>query len=236
VTIAQGGILNRSPEHLLVAALAFAGDRAPVRSRETLGLLQEIVHHELRSDLDNMDASSPKDQPPTETGELGFHDNYERAFLTITLGIAASGFDVLGVAAGQRPADLIEIPWDQLSDAPAKRECGDLVLQVCGDDPYVVEHVVHRVEEELGDRLAVVWTQAGIQRYTTRRSRASRREARALNGFLDGTSNLRPRDNPDDAQLVFVDPDHVHEYPPLPQPGQQTGYPGSGPTFPSELR
>src|SRR5438876_3817582 len=107
----QGGILSRPPEHLLVVALAFAGDRAPARSRETIGLLQELVHHELRSDLDDMDASSPKDQPPAETGELGFHDKYERAFLTITLGIAAAGFDALGVAADERPADLIEIPW-----------------------------------------------------------------------------------------------------------------------------
>src|SRR5436309_7453726 len=104
----QGGILTRPPEHAVVAALAYAGDRAPARSRETIGLLQELVHHELRSDLDNMDASSPKDQPPAETGELGFHDNYERAFLTITFGIAAVGFDALGVAADQLPADLIE--------------------------------------------------------------------------------------------------------------------------------
>jgi hypothetical protein len=28
----------------------------------------------------------------------------------------------------------------------------------------------------------------------------------------------------------------VHEYPPLPQPGQQGGYPGNGPTFPGDLR
>lgn len=236
MTFAQGGILNRPPEHVLVAALAFAGDRAPARSYETLGLLEGLVQHELQSDLDDMDAGSPKDQAPAETGELGFHDHYERAYLTITFGIAAAGFDALGVTADQRPADLIEIPWDQLGDTPAKRESGDLVLQICGDDPYVVEHVLRRVEEELGDRLAVVWTQAGVQRYTTRRSRPSRREARALIGFLDGTSNLRPRDNPDDADLVFVDPDRVHEYPPLPQPGPQGGYPGGGPTFPGDLR
>ena len=48
----------------LVAALAFAGDRSPARSRETIGLLQELVHRELRSDLDDVDANSPKDQPP----------------------------------------------------------------------------------------------------------------------------------------------------------------------------
>jgi deferrochelatase/peroxidase EfeB len=230
----QHGILERSPEHLAVAALAFV-DRTPTVARDTLELLREIVRRELRSDLDEMSPGSPKDQPPAETGELGFLDGYDRANLTITAGIAASGFEALGVAPNQLPADLIEIPWDQLADAPAKRESGDLVLQVCGDDPYIVEHVLRRVQEELGQRLAIVWTQAGVQRYTTRRGRASRREGRALNGFLDGTSNLRPRDNPDDFKLVFVDLDHV-EYPPLPQSGQQGGYPGTGPTFPGDLR
>ncbi len=198
-------------------------------------MLQELVHRELRSDLDELTPQSPKDEPPAETGELGFQDHYERGFLTITLGIAASGFDALGVAAEQRPADLIEIPWDQLGDSPAKRDSGALLLQICGDDPYVVEHVLRRVEEELGGRLSVVWTQAGVQRYTTRRSRPSRREARALIGFLDGTSNLRPRDNQDDRGLVFVDPDRT-DYPPLPQSGQHPGYPGTGPTFPGDLR
>lgn len=232
----QQGILNRPPEHLLMATLAFIGDRTPQRSRETLELLRELVHRELRSDLDNMDAASPKDTPPAETGELGFADHYDREFLTVTLGISASGFDALNTAADQRPADLIPIPWQQLGDSPQKADSGDLVLQICGDDPYVVEHVLRRIEEELGDRLAGVWTQAGVQRYTTRGSRPSRREARALIGFLDGTSNLRPGSNDEERQLVFVDPDRVHEYPPLPQPGQTSGYPGGGPTFPGDLR
>jgi Dyp-type peroxidase family len=231
----QQGIANRPPEHLLVVALAFTGDREPSRCHETIGLLQTLVHHELQSDLDNMGPESSKDQPPAETGELGFKDGYDRAFLTITFGLAVSGFDALGVAQDQRPADLIEIPWAQLSDTPAKPESGDLILQICGDDPYVVEHVERRIEEELGDRLTVVWTQAGVQRYTTRRGRVSRREARALNGFLDGTSNLRPQD-PNDARLIFVDPDLVHEYPPVPSSGQQGGYPGTGPSFPGDLR
>jgi deferrochelatase/peroxidase EfeB len=231
----QRGILDRPPEHLTVAGLAFV-DRSPAGSRATLERLSELVRREWRSDLDTLDPASPKDQPSAETGELGFADNYDRAALTITFGIAASGFEALGVAPDERPADLIQIPWDQLGDVPAERESGDLVLQVCSDDPYVVEHVLRRVEEELGESLSLVWTQAGVQRYTTRRSRTSRREGRALIGFLDGTSNLRPRDNPDEARLVFVDPDRVPEYPQLPQPGQQPGYPGSGPTFPGDLR
>src|SRR4051812_1585656 len=215
----QRGILDRPPEHLTVAALAFI-DRTPNGSHAIVDAVRDLVRREVSSDLDNLDPASPKDQPPAETGELGFVDGYDRANLTVTFGISASGFDALGVSADDRPADLVSIPWDQLGDAPAKRESGDIVLQICSDDPYVVEHVLRRVEEELGDRLTVVWTQAGFQRYTTRRGRTSRREGRALNGFLDGTSNLRPRDIPDDATLVFVDPTRVGEYPPLPQPGQ----------------
>jgi Dyp-type peroxidase family len=114
-----------------------------------------------------------------------------------------------------------------------------LLLQICADDLYVCEHVVRRIEEELSASLRVVWTQIGSQRYTTRTGRTSREEGRALIGFLDGTSNLNPRRSPDDARLVFVDPDDVGTYPPNPpaQPGA-TGPYGStttGPTFPSDL-
>jgi deferrochelatase/peroxidase EfeB len=120
----QSGILSRAPEHLLLAALAFPGDGA-AGNRETLGLLQSLVERELSSNLDDMDAASPKDQPPAETGELGFHDHYDRANLTVTLGIAAGGFEALGVAVEQRPADLIEIPLDQLGDNPRRNAKAD---------------------------------------------------------------------------------------------------------------
>jgi deferrochelatase/peroxidase EfeB len=232
----QAGITNRPPEHLLVVALNIAGERTPERSRETILLLQGIVERELKSKLDETTPLSPKVVPSPETGELGFADNYDRAHLTITFGIGATGFDALGVPPAERPQDLVPIPWGQLGDAPADAENGDFVLQICSDDVYVAEHVLRRVEEELGDRLAVAWSQLGSQRYTTRQGRTSRREGRALIGFLDGTSNLNPRHKQEDRELVFVDPEKVAGYPPLPQPGAQPGYPGSGPTFPGDLR
>jgi deferrochelatase/peroxidase EfeB len=232
----QAGITNRPQEHVLLAALNFAGDRTPERTRETTSLLQGLVEQELTSDLDETNSESRKDQPSAETGELGFLDDYDRAFLTVTLGIGASGFDALGLAAEERPQDLIPIPWDQLGDAPTNPENGDLLLQICSDDIYVVEHVLRHIEEELGARLTAVWTQLGSQRYTTRQGRTSRREGRALIGFFDGTSNLNPRHVESDRELVFVDPELVGTYPPLPQQGAQPGYPGSGPTFPGDLR
>ena len=232
----QPGITNRPPEHLLLAALAFV-ERATGPARAALDLLAGLVRRELRSDLDKPNVPSAKDVPSAETGELGFVDGYDRGHLTVTLGIATSGMEALSVPPEQRPADLRSIPWDKLGDTPANGESGDLLLQICSDDIYVCEHVVRCVEEELGSALRVVWTQIGAQRYTSRPGRTSRREGRALIGFLDGTSNLNPRNSDEDRKLVFVDPENVSSYPPnpTPQPGGGGPYPGTGPNFPADL-
>jgi Dyp-type peroxidase family len=69
-------------------------------------------------------------------------------------------------------------------------------------------------------------------------------EARALIGFLDGTSNLDPAHSDDDRRLVFVDPspEAMATYPATPpagpQPPPQPGQPGygtgaQGPIFPA---
>ncbi len=231
----QSGILNRPQGHLLLVALAVLGDRSPTTARPTLEALREVVRRELDSDLGDLTPSSPKEVPGDETGELGFDDGYNRYFLTVTLGVSTSGFEALGVLPEERPADLVPIPWGQLQDAPEVPDSGDLILQLCGDNIYVLAHALRRVEEELGDRLHVVWTQSGVQRFTSRAARTSRQEGRALIGFHDGTSNLRSRHDEDDRKLVFVDPDAVGQYPPTPQtPGG--GYPGSGPNFPPDPR
>ena len=230
----QSGITNRPSEHLILAALTFV-DRSPAGSHAALESLRGVVQRELRSDLDDPNSPTEKDVPSAETGELGFEDRYDRGHLTITLGLASTAFDALGVSAGERPHDLEPIPWDKLGDTPASADSGDLILQICSDDPYVAEHVVRRVEEELGAQLTVTWTHLGTQRYTSRSGRVSRHEGRALIGFLDGTSNLDPRNTEADRALVFVDPGAVRGYPQLPA-GQQPGYPGSGPNFPGDLR
>ena len=230
------GILNRPPAHLLLASYDFGGERSPSATRSTLERLRILVHHELRSDLDELTASSPKELPPAETGELGFIDGHDRAHLTITLGVAKSGFDALGVASVDQPQDLILMPWPQLGDAPAVAANGDLVLQICSDNTYINEHVVRRIAEELGDSLRLAWAVTGEQRYTTRAGRTAREEGRALIGFLDGTDNLHPRKQPADAQLVFVDPDRTTSYPALPVSGPSGPYGPVGPVFPADLR
>jgi deferrochelatase/peroxidase EfeB len=232
----QSGITNRPPEHNLLLALQFNDDTSSdlIKARAAIAALREVVHKELRSELDSEDAGTPKDQPSPETGELGFASRYDRAHLTITFGLSSSGFDRLGIDVDQRPQDLVPIDWDKLQDSPAVREQGDCILQICSDDVYICEHVARRVEEELGDQLVVIWTMLGSQRYTTRQGRTSRREGRALIGFIDGTSNLDPRNKIEDWTLTFVDPANVGAYPPIPEP-QNDPYTQTA-HFPPDLR
>lgn len=236
----QAGILNRPPDHALIAAYTLTSSD-PAVVRQALDVrLREVVRKELRSDLDETTPASPKDQPSAETGELGFTDRYDRYHLTITVGFGSGAYEKLGVPAADRPQDLIPIPWADLSDTPtATAENGDLVIQVCSDSVFICEHVLRRVGEELGDVLAAVWVQAGQQRHTSRAGRTSRDEGRALIGFLDGTSNLRPRTDPADARLVFVDPADIAYPPRIPEiaAGQPSPYGGpTPPQFPDTLR
>jgi deferrochelatase/peroxidase EfeB len=240
-TSPQPGITNRPPDHVIVAAYTLTTTDPPT-THAAVERLREVVHRELKSDLDDTTPASPKDQPSAETGELGFTDGYDRYRLTVTVGFAKAAYDKLGVAADNQPQDLRPIPWDKLADAPTSTaENGDILLQVCSESVYVAEHVLRRVGEELGDVLTVVWAVAGHQRHTSRAGRPSRDEGRALIGFLDGTSNLNPRRVSDDAKLVFVDPDPatIAAYPPkdpVIPPGQPNPYGGAQlPTFPPEL-
>lgn len=235
----QPGITNRPPDHALFAAwnLTVAD---PAAGRETIETLRELLRKELRSDLDDTSPASPKDQSSAETGELGFTDGYDRYHLTINVGFSKTAYEKLAVPVDQQPQDLIPIPWAQLGDSPQKTDNGDILLQICSDSVYINEHVQRHVEEELGDRLQLVWVITGSQRHTSRSGRVNRNEGRALIGFLDGTSNLNPRRSPDDAKLVFVDPANVADYPPqVPNilPGQPSPYGGpQPPIFPPDLR
>lgn len=234
----QLGILSRPPEHLLLASLGLLGDRTPQRCRETIEMLRALIRRELRSDLDTQTAASAKELASPETGELGFADGYDRQFLTITFALGLGAFEALNIAAEQRPQDLIDIPWTQLGDQPSvTARNGDIAVQVCADDPYVAEHVIRRIEEELGDRLELVWILRGDQRYTTREGRVNRHEARALIGFQDGTANLDPKNVAADSALVFIEPHAVPDYPKLPTQGAPSPYgPSSAPAFPPDLR
>jgi deferrochelatase/peroxidase EfeB len=149
------GIVNRPPDHLMIAAFAFAGDGQSGTNVATMEGLRQLVERELRSALQDTSPATDKTKPAPETGELGFEDGYNRAFLTITFGLSSSGFSALGVTGANLPGDLVSIPWDKLGDTPQVPDSGDVVLQICSDDPVINEHVVRRVTTELASRLSL---------------------------------------------------------------------------------
>jgi Dyp-type peroxidase family len=220
----QLGITERPPEHLLLAALTFRSEDLAT-NQAALESLRALVRAELEDKL------AP---PESETGELGFQSNYEDYGLLITLAISTSGYERLGVPEERRPRDLQPMPPDILDSSGSATGAqsageGDLLLKVCSDDVFIVEHVLRRVEHELGTAFQMLWVQTGAQRYNTRQSGNPRHETRALIGFLDGTSNLDPS-QPGDRALIFTD--HTDTtYPPLPTSDQY-----SGATFPPDLR
>lgn len=235
----QAGITNRPPEHARWVALNIV-PTDPAAIRGALEALRDLIRQDLRSELDDTTPQSPKDRPSAETGELGFDEGYDRYHLTITVGFAKSAYEKLGVPADTQPQDLIPIPWAQLGDGPSIADNGDVVLQICSDSVYLVEHVQRHIESDLAHLFTVAWAVAGTQRYNSRPGRVSREEGRALIGFIDGTTNLNPRRNPDDAHLVFVNPKRMDDYPPrVPAiaPGQPNPYGGPQlPNFPGDLR
>ena len=231
-TVPQAGILNRPPEHLVMASLRFI-ETDPAAVAAALESLREVVKDELTSDLDPLGDPA---QPPAETGELGFAANHDRAHLTITIGFASTAYDKLAIPATDHPQDLVAIPWGLLTDTPEIPDSGDLSLQVCADNAFITEHVLRRVEHQLAQHFKVVWAHTGAQRYTSRPGRTARHEGRAWLGFLDGTSNLNPTNDPGDAELTFVDPDNVSTYPQFSPPPPATYGQPQGPNFPGDLR
>jgi deferrochelatase/peroxidase EfeB len=209
----QGGILDPPPEHVLVAALSFAATDAP-SCQAAFHNLRELVQRKLAADIDEIDPESNPAVPSADSGELGVDTGYDTTGLTITVGVSASGFQRLGIPGDELPQDLIPINWGWFSDTPANPNEGDLVLQICADSSYVVEHVLRRIEHDQAASFTVVWTLTGEQRNGASHGESLTADsARALIGFHDGLANLNPSD-PGDQQLIFVNQDAAPPYRP----------------------
>lgn len=238
----QPGIADPAPEHVCVAALTFnSGQQANV----VLATLAELVRREYGADIDAIDRETPTGAVTADAGELGVDTGYDTTNLTITLGISASGFAALDMTATQ-PADIFAVDWAQLFDQPTNPSPGDLVLQICADSAYLVEHILRRIEITMAGQLTIIWTLTGEQRNgASHGGPLHAGVARALIGFHDGLSNLDPSDSTD-AALIFCSQPGAPVVPPTPpagaQPAPSPGQPGYNqpgqpqPVFPSTLR
>ncbi|GAA3239578.1 Dyp-type peroxidase [Dactylosporangium siamense] len=111
------------------------------------------------------------------------------ARLTVTFGFGPRLFDVAGLVE-QRPATLQQLPEFPI-DRLQQRWCGgDLLLQICADDPLTVAHAQRMLVKDSRSFAAVRWVQRGF-----RRSRGMQDDGvtqRNVLGQLDGTGNPVP--------------------------------------------
>lgn len=104
--------------------------------------------------------------------------------LTATVGVGGSLLDRLGVA---RPGALVDLPPFEGQRLDPDRSDGDLVVQLCADDPIVLAEADRALQRASRTVLGVRWRDRGFRSTTARQGGHTTRN---LMGQLDGTNNV----------------------------------------------
>ncbi|WP_433223157.1 Dyp-type peroxidase [Dactylosporangium sp. CS-047395] len=111
------------------------------------------------------------------------------ARLTVTFGFGPGLFDAAGLTA-QRPASLQQLPPFAIDKLQPQWSGGDLLLQLCADDPVTVAHAQRMLVKDARAFATVRWVQRGF-----RRGRGMQDDGvtqRNILGQVDGTANPLP--------------------------------------------
>jgi dye decolorizing peroxidase len=106
--------------------------------------------------------------------------------LTVTFGFGPGLFDAVG-RAGECPAVVRELPAFPTDRLDPRWSGGDLLLQVCSDDPVPLSYAVRRLVRDARSIASVRWTQRGFN--PARGSEPVGTTPRNLFGQRDGTAN-----------------------------------------------
>jgi dye decolorizing peroxidase len=109
--------------------------------------------------------------------------------LTVTFGFGPGLFDAAGRAA-DCPAVVRELPAFPNDRLDPRWSGGDLLLQVCSDDPVPLSYAVRRLVRDARSIASVRWTQRGFN--PARGSEPAGTTPRNLFGQRDGTGNPAP--------------------------------------------
>ena len=184
----QAGVATPAPAHLLLLALDLTTtDQGAVRT-----VLADWTATAARLTTGHPD---PGDTSP----ELGA----EPASLTVTLGLGPGFFTTLRLD-DRRPGGLAPIPAFARDRLDPAYTGGDLLLQICADDPIVVDHTARRLLTRSGGAARVRWRQRGFSRAAGTAPPTS--TGRNLMGQLDGTNNPQPGTAQFDAAVWVGDP------------------------------
>ncbi|GAA2535035.1 Dyp-type peroxidase [Mycolicibacterium diernhoferi] len=173
----QGGIATPAQAHALFVALDLVpeGGRG---ARETLAAVLKLWS----ADAARLTQGRPAlaDTEP----ELA----HRPARLTVSVGLGPALFERIGLAH-RRPPTAIDMPAFR-TDRLDRRFCGgDVLLQICADDPMVVAHTARVLLKNVRAMTVQRWRQSGFR--TAHGADGSGATMRNLMGQVDGTSNLR---------------------------------------------
>ncbi|MCW4352542.1 Dyp-type peroxidase [Hoyosella sp. YIM 151337] len=111
--------------------------------------------------------------------------------LTITVGFGPRLFDVIG-APHLRPPGIAQLPAYRIDELDPGFTGGDLLLQVCADDPLPLAHALRILSRSVRSLVTPRWVQRGFR--DARGSQPEGTTMRNLMGQLDGTANPKPED------------------------------------------
>lgn len=183
----QAGITSPAQTYLHMAAFDLQRDAAAE--------LRDLLHAWSQLSATLMDGAA-SDDDTHEAADL------QSARLTITHGLGpgvfgSAGRNPLGLRQ-PAPAPLRALPGFR-NDALEDERCGgDLLVQVCSDDPQVAFHAVHALTRAATGVATPRWTQTGFTGHTRGRTN------RNLMGFKDGTRNVQTHDRKALSEHVFV--------------------------------
>ena len=223
-----GGFLLRDEEPTPSSeAFPFHGERqagivTPAQDRLVFGAfdLEPGAEHELQGVLRDWSSAAatltagrplgePDDalpSPPVDTGEaLGLAP----ARLTVTFGLGPALFAKAGLE-GRRPLGLAELPALPGDALDPLRSGGDLCVQACADDPVVAFHAVRNLARLAFGRASLRWLRLGFGRTSV--TSTGQETLRNLQGFKDGTNNLKAQDDTAMRKFVWVGDEEAQQW------------------------
>lgn len=124
------------------------------------------------------------------------------ARLTVTIGFGPGLFDAVRMPE-KRPSWLRQLPaFPQIDQLEDRWSGGDLLLQICADDPLVVSHAARILASGVRGVAEQKWAQRGFRKAVG--THPTGRTQRNLFGQIDGTVNPGP-DDVDFDRVLFSD-------------------------------
>ncbi|RUL92456.1 Dyp-type peroxidase [Verrucosispora sp. FIM060022] len=129
------------------------------------------------------------------------------ARLTVTFGFGPGLFAAAGLDE-RRPPSVVDLPSFSIDRLQPRWSGGDLLVQICADDPITVAHAQRVLVKDSRPFATVRWVQQGFRRAA---GAEPGRTQRNLFGQLDGTANPKPGGQLETAVWIPDGPDWLRD-------------------------